>query len=127
MAISIIIATVLTLCALVVYRLRNVGKRPSGYPPGPPTVPIIGNIHLMPAENIHGQFKKWAERYGPIYSLILGTKPSIVLSSADAVKELLDKRSAIYSSRPEMYIGRLMSEDSRMVLMVCIQSNIRPV
>lgn len=30
-----------------VYRLLQVGRRPAGYPPGPPTIPILGNLHLV--------------------------------------------------------------------------------
>lgn len=52
------------LLALVVYRLRNLGQRPKGLPPGPPTLPLIGNIHLIPTKDPHHQFKKWAEEYG---------------------------------------------------------------
>lgn len=56
----------------------------------------------------------------PIYSLILGTKTMIVLSSDTAVKDLLDKRSAIYSDRPDMFIGQeIASGNHRLVLMVC--------
>lgn len=72
----------------------------------------------MPKEKPHLQFQKWAEEYGPVYSLILGTQVTIVLSSDQAVKDLLDKRSAIYSSRPDMYLGRVVSGGLRMVLMV---------
>lgn len=101
-------------------KLKDVGRRPKGYPPGPPTLPIIGNLHLMPSKDAYIQFKKWAEEYGPVYSLILGTQVMIVLSSDTAIKDLLDKRSAIYSSRPEMYVGStLASGGMRMLLMVC--------
>ncbi|KAK4034937.1 O-methylsterigmatocystin oxidoreductase [Parachaetomium inaequale] len=105
------------LVAIVLFSLRKVGKRPEGCPPGPPTLPIIGNLHQMPKKHPHVQFKKWAEEYGPIYSLVIGTSVTIVLSSDVAIKDLLDKRSGIYSSRPEMYISRLASGDLRMVLM----------
>jgi len=106
------------LVALAVYQLSKIGRRPAGYPPGPPTLPLIGNLHLMPKEKAHLQFQKWAEEYGPVYSLILGTKVMIVLSSDQAVKDLLDKRSGIYSSRPDMYLGRIASGGLRMLLMV---------
>lgn len=73
----------------------------------------------MPSQDAHLQFEKWAREYGPIYSLILGTKCLIVLSSDEAVKELLDKRSGIYSHRPELYIGQMLcSGDLRMLMMV---------
>lgn len=55
----------------------------------------------------------------PIYSLILGTKTMIVLSSDTAVKDLLDKRSNIYSDRPDMFIGqKIASGNLRLVVMV---------
>ncbi|CAI9625044.1 unnamed protein product [Alternaria burnsii] len=116
-------ALLAALVAVVAYSLRKVGQRPAGYPPGPPTLPIIGNLHLMPKEKPHLQFQKWAEQFGPVYSLILGTKVMIVLSSDQAVKDLLDKRSSIYSSRPDLYLSNIVSGASevsgglRMLLM----------
>jgi hypothetical protein len=44
----------------------------------------------------------------------------IVLSSDQAIKDLLDKRSGIYSSRPDMYLGKIVSGGLRMLLMVCL-------
>lgn len=29
------------------YRLLQVGRRHKDYPPGPPTIPILGNIHQV--------------------------------------------------------------------------------
>ncbi|OTA08260.1 hypothetical protein A9Z42_0092360 [Trichoderma parareesei] len=72
----------------------------------------------MPTKNAHLQFQKWAQEYGPVYSLMLGTKVAIVLSSDVAVKDLLDKRSSIYSGRPELYMGQeIMSGGYRPLFM----------
>ncbi|KAI0555779.1 cytochrome P450 [Xylaria curta] len=90
-------------------KLRNLGRRPHRYPPGPPTLPIIGNLHQMPKTKVHVQLQKWASEYGPIYSLILGAQVMIVISSDTVVKDLLDKRSAIYSSRPQMHIPQTIT------------------
>ncbi|KAL1798265.1 hypothetical protein ACET3X_002302 [Alternaria dauci] len=106
-------ALLAALVAVAAYSTRKVGRRPAGYPPGPPTLPIIGNLHLMPKKKPHLQFQKWAEEYGPVYSLVLGTKVMIVLSSDQAVKDLLDKRSGIYSSRPDLYLGQIASGASK--------------
>ncbi|EHY61259.1 hypothetical protein HRR80_009080 [Exophiala dermatitidis] len=99
-------------------RILSIGRRPKNYPPGPPTLPILGNVHQMPSRDAHLQFEKWAREYGPVYSLMLGTKVLIVLSSDEAVKELLDRRSGIYSDRQDMYIGQtLCSGGLRMLMM----------
>jgi hypothetical protein len=73
----------------------------------------------MPKRDAHLQFQKWANEYGPVYSLMLGTRVLVVLSGDQAVKDLLDKRSAIYSARPDMYIGQeLCSGGLRFLMMV---------
>ncbi|KAB5578068.1 putative cytochrome P450 oxidoreductase [Coniochaeta sp. 2T2.1] len=117
MAVIYTLALVAVVVALV-GRLLMVGRRPKNYPPGPPTLPLIGNLHQMPTKDAHLQFEKWAREYGPVYSLILGTKTMVILSSDKAVKDLLDKKSGIYSHRQEMYIGQtLCSGDLRVLMM----------
>ncbi|EXJ70408.1 uncharacterized protein A1O5_06476 [Cladophialophora psammophila CBS 110553] len=104
--------------AFVLWKLSHVGRRPKDLPPGPPTLPIFGNLHQVPSEKTYLQFQKWAEEYGPVYSLMMGTKPTIVLSSDIAVKELLDKRGGIYSDRPDLYISQdVASGGHRLVVM----------
>jgi hypothetical protein len=49
---------------------------------------------------------------------MLGTNVMIVLNTDQAVKDLLDKRSNIYSSRPDMYLGQIVSGSLRILLMV---------
>ncbi|KAL2838959.1 cytochrome P450 [Aspergillus pseudoustus] len=102
----------------VIARLLLIGRRPQNYPPGPPTLPLLGNIHQMPTRDCHLQFEKWAREYGPVYSLMLGTQCLIVLSSDEAVKELLDRRSGIYSDRQEMYIGQVLCSGGLRLLMM---------
>ncbi|KAK6382768.1 hypothetical protein LTS17_003437 [Exophiala oligosperma] len=72
----------------------------------------------MPTKDAHLQFEKWAREYGPIYSLILGSKTLVVLSGDKAVKDLLDKRSGMYSHRQEMYIGQTLCSDNMRMLMM---------
>ncbi|TDZ58545.1 Cytochrome P450 monooxygenase yanC [Colletotrichum trifolii] len=112
-----VVVVTLGIVIFVALQLQNVGRRPKSFPPGPPTLPLIGNLHQIPAKQPHHQFKKWAEEYGPIYSLILGTKVMIVISSDRAVKDLLDKRSSIYSSRLDVYLGNVVSGNLRILLM----------
>jgi hypothetical protein len=117
-------------------RLLLIGRRPKNYPPGPPTVPILGNLlqvqtpvssygvvslclNQMPTSDPHKKFQEWAQTYGPVFSLILGTRCLVVLSSDVAVKDLLDDQSAIFGHRGDHLIGHtILSGGQGMLLMV---------
>lgn len=101
----VILALITIVFVSALIHLSQVGRRPKDFPPGPPTLPLIGNLHQMPLEKPHKQFEKWANEYGPIYSLILGTQVLIVLSTDQAVKDLLERRGAIYSSRKSTHVA----------------------
>ncbi|KAJ7112408.1 cytochrome P450 [Mycena crocata] len=74
-------------------------------PPGPRGLPWIGNTFQMPRKKQWIHFNEWAKIYGNIYHLRVFTTHYIVLNSAKAASDLLDKRSAIYSDRPTFVMG----------------------
>ena len=53
-----------------------------------PGLPLIGNLHQLKAKRPHQTFAKWAEIYGPIYSIRLGSSTMVVLNSAELAKEV---------------------------------------
>jgi hypothetical protein len=61
---SLWIILLLVAISMALWQLLKVGSRPRGYPPGPPTLPILGNLHQIPFEKRHIQFQKWAQEYG---------------------------------------------------------------
>lgn len=112
-------AFALASCLLVLWRLSRVGRRLKDYPPGPPTLPIIGNLHQVPSERRYVKFGEWAKEYGPVYSLMLGTQVYVVLSADYAIRDLVDKRGPIYASRPDLYVAQhLISGGLRILWMV---------
>lgn len=69
-------------------------------PPGPPKLPLIGNLHQAPDKWPWRTYQEWTRKYGPIFSLQYGKDTLIILGSHQTARDLLDKRSNIYSSRP---------------------------
>ncbi|CCM06879.1 uncharacterized protein FIBRA_09188 [Fibroporia radiculosa] len=93
-------ALVLLLVSYVVYSASThprLGARP---PPGPTPIPVLGNLHQVPAEGQHIVFTDWGKKYGPVvYAQCLSVK-MVILNTLQAADDLLDKRGAIYSDRP---------------------------
>ncbi|KAJ6598386.1 cytochrome P450 [Mycena vulgaris] len=93
-------------CA-VVFVLR-IGRRGQGLPPGPPTIPLLGNAHMLgDGKDLYLKVTEWARSYGDIYSIKIGSQTMIVLSSPTAIKQVVDKHGWAGSSRPGNYIAEL--------------------
>ncbi|KAF8586652.1 cytochrome P450 [Ramaria rubella] len=105
MTISYALVLLGALFCIIVLRIIAQAKRiPEGLrlPPGPPGNLFLGNALDMPIQHGWEVFTRWAKVYGDIiYLNVLGIQ-IIVVNSADLVSELLDKRSKIYSDRPDL-------------------------
>ncbi|KXN85958.1 O-methylsterigmatocystin oxidoreductase [Leucoagaricus sp. SymC.cos] len=81
------------------YRTRQSGLYP--LPPGPKKLPLVGNLFDMPSSYSWKVWAEWGKTYdSDILHLDVAGKPMIILNSYESAKELLERRSAIYSSRP---------------------------
>ncbi|KAJ9613321.1 hypothetical protein H2200_003263 [Cladophialophora chaetospira] len=101
---SILLVSVLLLLATLVKLYLN-SRRPKHFPPGPAPFPIIGNLPELPPTKAFLKFHEWGKQYGDIIGLKFGPQNVVILNNYKHIKELFDKRGAIYSSRPESYVG----------------------
>ena len=69
---------------------------------GPTGLPIVGNIHQIRV-NAAEQYRLWRDQYGPVYQIMLGNIPVIIINSAAAAREIFGANSQALASRPEMY------------------------
>jgi len=82
--------------SLFASKMRN--KTNSKLPPGPFPLPIVGNLFVM-NNKPHKSLAKLAKIYGPILSLKLGQVTTIVVSSAEMAKEILQTHDSLLSDR----------------------------
>ncbi|KAI3460199.1 hypothetical protein Pfo_016862 [Paulownia fortunei] len=78
--------------------LRSNPRRSAKLPPGPYPFPIIGNI-LQLGLNPHQSLAKLSKTYGPLMSLQLGSIYTVVVSSPEIAKEVLQKHDQVFSGR----------------------------
>ncbi|KAK2974661.1 hypothetical protein RJ640_030269 [Escallonia rubra] len=80
----------------------------SSLPPGPRKLPLIGNLHQL-GDLPHQSLHHLSHEYGPLMFLKLGSVSTLVVSSADMVREIFRKHDRVFSGRPILYAGRKLS------------------
>jgi len=68
-------------------------------PPSPPKLPIIGNLHQL-VTLTHRTLQSLAQTYGPLMLLHFGNVPVLVVSTAEAAREVLKTQDLVFSNRP---------------------------
>ncbi|KAL0686021.1 hypothetical protein Bca4012_052869 [Brassica carinata] len=86
---------------------KNTRKSKNNLPPGPPRLPIIGNLHQLGSKPHRSMFKL-CEKYGPLMSLKFGNVSTVVASTPETVKDVLKTFDLDCCSRPYMtYAARI--------------------
>ncbi|XP_045710034.1 cytochrome P450 2E1 isoform X2 [Phyllostomus hastatus] len=75
-------------------------------PPGPFPLPFFGNIFQLELNNIPKSFTKLAERFGPVLTVHLGSRPIVVLHGYQAVREALLQHKSDFAGRGEYVVFR---------------------
>jgi hypothetical protein len=87
-----------SLLVLVVLR-RSTARQAPPLPPGPEPLPIIGNLLDLPQEKEWLTYRVWNDRFGDVVCVDALGQKIVILGSAAAVDDLMEKRGAIYSDR----------------------------
>ncbi|THH06077.1 hypothetical protein EW146_g9722 [Bondarzewia mesenterica] len=121
---SILFTTLIFILIAAVARRKRSSPLPPP-PPGPTPLPLFGNVFSIPKRRPWLQYAAWSRQYhsepfplslrhlltiyarvrlrvpGDLISVRAYGQLSVIANTSEATKELLDRRSAIYSDRPQ--------------------------
>ncbi|KAM4820530.1 cytochrome P450 2W1 [Thomomys bottae] len=80
------------------------------WPPGPCPLPIVGNLNLLRVSQQDRWLMELSERYGPVFTVHLGSQKTVVLTGYKAVKEALVGTGQDLAGRPPIPIFQLIQQ-----------------
>ncbi|XP_041647258.1 cytochrome P450 2J1-like [Cheilinus undulatus] len=83
---------------LIVYLITT--KDPPNFPPGPPSLPLLGNVFSIEAQHPHIYLTKLADVYGNVFCIRLGRHKTVFVSGWKMVKEALVNQAENFVERP---------------------------
>ncbi|KAM6496682.1 Cytochrome P450 [Amanita muscaria] len=103
---------VIVFCALssiFLYTFSRTRKLHAPYPPGPPAELFVGNAFDIPFKKAWIRYLEWSRQFNSdIIHLSALNVHIVVINTLEGAVELLDRRSANYSSRPSNIICKLL-------------------
>ncbi|KAG7095910.1 hypothetical protein E1B28_006595 [Marasmius oreades] len=97
-----VLTTLLVAIGVSLLWFRGVRK---DYPPGPPPIPVLGNVLDFTLKELWITAAKWTRDYGDVCRLRVLNWNIVFLGSYEAADQLLEKRGAIYSDRPTLQMS----------------------
>ncbi|XP_037547041.1 cytochrome P450 1A1 [Nematolebias whitei] len=70
--------------------------------PGPKALPVIGNL-LEVGKTPYLSLTEMSKRYGDVFQVQLGSRPVVILSGLETVRQALVKQGDDFSGRPDLY------------------------
>ncbi|KAM6937859.1 cytochrome P450 2F2-like [Xenentodon cancila] len=96
-----LVSIVLLWFCLLFIILQLKSWRPKNFPPGPPALPVLGNLLNLSQRDPLKELERLKKHYGDVYSLYLGTKPAVVINGLKAVKEAIVIKATDFAGRPQ--------------------------
>ncbi|XP_034266131.1 cytochrome P450 1A1-like [Pantherophis guttatus] len=97
---GIMIALCTVMSVFIYVRMLTKNKQP--YPPGPWSLPILGNL-LQLGDHPYVFFNQMRKKYGDVFQIQLGRVPVVVVNGLDAARHVLLRDGESFAGRPDMH------------------------
>ncbi|KAK8507784.1 hypothetical protein V6N11_046000 [Hibiscus sabdariffa] len=87
-------------CLNYLFRSKNL-------PPSPPSLPILGHLHLLKPP-VHRYYHHLSQTYGPVFSVRLGSRLLVVVSSLTTAQECFTNNDLVLANRPKLIAGKYL-------------------
>ncbi|KAG2093328.1 cytochrome P450 [Suillus discolor] len=87
-------------CVVVQFLQKKRNTKGHPLPPGPPPLPFVGNAIGIDTDRPWLTYSKWGTEYGEIVYSRLFSQDVVIINSERIARDLLDRRSHNYSTRP---------------------------
>ncbi|NXW54313.1 CP1A5 protein, partial [Eurystomus gularis] len=102
-------AAVFCLVFLLIQSLQQQVPKGLKSPPGPRGYPILGNV-LELRKDTHLALTRLSQKYGDVMEVRIGTRPVLVLSGLDTIRQALVKQGEDFMGRPDLYSFRHVAD-----------------
>ncbi|XP_053577730.1 cytochrome P450 2F3 [Bombina bombina] len=109
---TILLLIFLITCLVFLTKWVRPSKR---LPPGPMPLPFIGNMHQVKTNDLIESLVELSKKYGPLYTIYLGSRPAVVLCGHQILKEALIDHAEEFSGRGEFPAVQMYSKGNGLV------------
>ncbi|PWA83904.1 cytochrome P450 [Artemisia annua] len=101
---------ILSLLLIVIFLIKlhyfNRSSTKKNLPPSPPRLPVIGNLHQIGPLLHHSLHSLSQAHGGPVMLIHLGSVRTLVISSAEAAREIMKTKDLLFANRPDVKMWR---------------------
>ncbi|XP_069722520.1 cytochrome P450 1A4-like [Phaenicophaeus curvirostris] len=104
----LLVAVIFCLVFLLIQSLKQHVPKGMKSPPGPRGYPILGNV-LELRKDPHLVLTRLSQKYGDVMEVKIGTRPVLVLSGLETIKQALVKQGEDFMGRPDLHSFQYIS------------------
>ncbi|CAK8537863.1 unnamed protein product [Lathyrus sativus] len=102
MSLLVIFPFALFLFSFFLFKKHKTSSEKPTLPPGPKGLPFIGNLHQLDSSSLGVNFYELSKKYGSLIFLKLGSRPTLVVSSAKMAKQVMKTHDIEFCNRPSL-------------------------